>query len=407
VDEMYVARQPIFTSNMKVYGYELLCRTNRKSHMYTGSNSNRATATVMNELFELGLDKLVGSKKAFVNFDYEFIMSDLIELIHPDELVIEVLEGIKIDEFLLDKIMNLKEKQYKIALDDFAEDYASYPILPFADIIKYDVLLTPLDTLEFEVKEALKQKKILLAEKIETKDIFLQAKRMGFHLFQGYFFSRPSFVSGVKTLKSNNAIYQQILLELHSEEPSFHVLTDLIRSDINLAYHIVRSTRKLDITNATIHKCLVRLGLNELERWIHVLILQELASNKPDELIRIALVRSKFGELIAANSSLSHRKYEISLMCLFSVLDAMLDTTMELALSDISISLDAKNLLIHHRGVFRPIYDILTCYEQGDIEPMHATSEQIHLDPKKLFTYYLESIEWSEKIMFMFYTSSN
>jgi len=160
-------------------------------------------------------------------------------------------------------------------------------------------------------------------------------------------------------------------LELHAEEPSFHVLTDLIRSDINLAYHIVRSTSKLEITNATIHKCLVRLGLNELERWIHVLILQELA------------------------------------MCLFSVLDAMLDTTMELALSDISISLDAKNLLIHHRGVFRPIYDILTCYEQGDIDPMYDTSELIHLDPKKLFTYYLESIEWSEKIMFMFFTSSN
>jgi len=47
--------------------------------------------------------------------------------------------------------------------------------------------LTPLDTIKNEVKQALQQHKILLAEKIETKDIFLQAKRMGFHLFQGYF----------------------------------------------------------------------------------------------------------------------------------------------------------------------------------------------------------------------------
>ena len=81
-------------------------------------------------MFEQGIEKVVESVKAFVNFDYEFLMSDLVELIPPETLVIEVLETVKIDERLLDRIKELQHKGYKIALDDFENDMYSARALP-------------------------------------------------------------------------------------------------------------------------------------------------------------------------------------------------------------------------------------------------------------------------------------
>ena len=184
---MYIARQPIFDRAMKVYGYELLFRSDEKAVAYGSTTAEQSTATVLGGLFELGLDQLVGNKKAFVNFDYQFLLSESIELISAETLVIEVLENTIVDEVLLERLKKLKKAGYTIALDDFEESLQSYPIVPIADIIKYDILLTPLDSIRQDVKEALSQHKYILAEKIENEEEFQKAKEMGFHFFRDSF----------------------------------------------------------------------------------------------------------------------------------------------------------------------------------------------------------------------------
>lgn len=192
---MFVARQPIFKRNLEVFGYELLFRSTTESREFDGSSSQSATASVIGNLFESGIDRIVEGKYAFVNFDDQFIHSDSLELIPPNRLVIEMLENVKPDHHLMTRLKELKKKGYQIALDDFIESYHNYPLVPYADIIKFDLIATPLESIKQEIHTALSDRKILLAEKIETEAEFLQARKMGFHLFQGYFFSKPSIAS--------------------------------------------------------------------------------------------------------------------------------------------------------------------------------------------------------------------
>jgi EAL and modified HD-GYP domain-containing signal transduction protein len=398
---MYIARQPIFDKSIKVYGYELLYRAGEKSQTYDSSSSEKSTATVLGGLFELGLDQLVANKKAFVNFDDHFLMSDSIELINANSLVIEILEDTPVTETLLQRIANLKAKGYKIALDDFAENFEKYPIVPITDIIKYDIMITPLDTIEKDVKQALRQNKILLAEKIETREEFQKAFDMGFHLFQGYFFSKPSIIGGLLSKKTTNTVYQRIIAELHKPEPSYHKIAEIVSTDVNMAYRVMKAGKKLgdeDISK-TIQYALVKMGLHELERWINILMLQELSAQKPFELVRLSLLRSKFGELIATNSSFRSRRYEISLMGLFSVLDAMLDQPMELALEGVSISNDVKDALIFKKGALIPISNIITAYENGHWNEIPQLADAIHIKQEKLYELYLQSIEWTNNII--------
>lgn len=398
---MYIARQPIFDKAMKVYGYELLFRSDEESVSYGGSTSENSTATVLGGLFELGLEKIVGGRKAFINFDYNFLLSDTVELINPDTLVIEVLENTKADNQLTDRIKDLKSKGYKVALDDFTESLEKFPLVTHADILKYDIMQTPLNTIKKDVRTAISEHKTVLAEKIETEEEFITAKNMGFQLFQGYFFSKPKIVGGVKKRITSNSIYSRIMTEIHKKEPSFSKLANIIETDVDMAYKVLRliNQHKNENEVESIRKAITKIGLIEMERWVHVLMLQDIATKKPSELIRLSLVRSKFGELLAERSKLKNRKYEVSLMFLFSFLDAMMDQKMEEALEGVAVSEDTKEVLIYQSGPLKPICQVVYSYEMGNWEDMNKAAKSIGIEKRKIFMCYLEAIKWASETM--------
>lgn len=396
---MYIARQPIFNKQRNIYGYELLFRSTKQSKGYDGTSSKASTASVLSGLFEWGMDNIAGDSKAFVNFDSEMLKSSSLELIRPERLVVEILETVKIDEAVSARVIELKEKGYKIALDDYQIMNHSAKVEKDVDIIKYDILATPLNEIESQVKAHLKQHKILLAEKVETEKEFLLAKKLGFHLFQGYFFQKPQMIAGMAIKKTPKIIYQMLLVEMKKDEASFTKLAEIISNDINIAYRIMRIdhiTSKKERLK-TVRTAIVRMGLNELEHWVYLLMIQDFSSNKPLELLRLSLIRSKFGELLAKNSSFIDRQHEISLMCLFSILDALLDTDMETALENVSISDDIKDALIGKKGNLASFIKMIQAYEKADWPQVDKLSRELNMLTNYMATSYLESIWWADQ----------
>lgn len=400
---MFVARQPILNRALKIYGYELLYRRDYHAQEFCNISPERATAEVVGNLFESGINEITNNMHAFVNFDYNLILSDVIELIEPKHLVIEVLENTKVDQRLLNRITYLKRKGYKIALDDFEDDYDTYPLIPLADIIKYDIISTPLDTIQLAVQKGLAENKILLAEKVETQAEYEKAREMGFHLFQGFFFSRPSIISQSIDKKSTKLQYIRIVRELKKNEPSYQQIAEIIESDVNLSYRLLKIIKRRSEENIvySIKRALVYMGFDEIERWINILMLQELAIDKPKELMKLSLVRSKFGENIANNSKSKNRTFEISMMCLFSSLDAILNQSMEQTLSGILVTNDVKKALIHKTGPLRPVLELVLAYEKGQWETVQSISKNIKIDDKKLYDGYLYAIKTSHKILML------
>ena len=399
---MYIARQPIFNTLKKVYGYELLFRGQKDSRGYDGSGATHSTASVIAGLFESGIEQIVENKKAFINFDHELIRQDFVELIPPDRLVVEILEDVMVSKELQDRIQYLSNQGYQIALDDFVEDYGSYPLVKQANIIKYDLMATPLNTLQEAVVRGLKEKKILLAEKIEREEEFQMAKAMGFTLFQGFFFSKPAVVGRENpTQTTTKTQYMRMIKELQQEEPSFDKLAEIIGQDVNLAYRFMRvvSGRAGEESVDSIKRALTFMGLKELERWIHVLMIQDLGKHKPRELIQLSLVRSKFSERLAASSRLKKQRHEAALMGLFSTIDALMDTKMKTALENISLSPNVREALIEESGGLSEIVQMIKSYERGQWNSIDALAKELDLNPEVIYSNYLYSVDWAKKIM--------
>ncbi|AFA48805.1 diguanylate phosphodiesterase [Acetobacterium woodii DSM 1030] len=401
-DKVFIARQPIFNEQLEVYGYELLFRLTHHSNQFGGVSSRGATAAVITGLFESGIENIVEDKLAFINFDEIFIHSNAIELIKPDRLVVEMLEKIKINDILLERLKIIKEKGYKIALDDFEEDYQSYPLTSLADIIKYDLMITPLETIKNDVILAIKQGKILLAEKVETQNEFRQAKNMGFSLFQGYFFSKPIIAgySASKSLTKNQ--YFLLISELKKEDPSYNVLADLIQQDVTLAYQVVRmaSVRAKHDFVTSIQFALTYIGLNKIERWLNILMLHDLVKDKPLELMKISIIRSRFAESLARRANMTvSSQHEASMMGLFSVLDGILDQSMDDALKGISIPPSIYDALLKERGFLYPIYQLMLAYEKGDWKTTSRVSQELNIEEHILYHDYRKAIQWANEVL--------
>ena len=148
----------------------------------------------------------------------------------------------------------------------------------------------------------------------------------------------------------------------------------------------------------SIKKSLLYMGFKEIERWITILMLQDLATDKPLELMNLSLIRSKFGASLANNSKLKSRFNEISTMLLFSTLDALLDSPMKEALDGISLTSDIRQSLIDGSGDLRPILDLVLAYERANWDEVHQISTKLGIEEKIMTDYYLDALKYCKDI---------
>ena len=186
----FVAKQPILNTMRETVAYELLFRNGLSNGFPQGISAEQATTTLISEQFlDQSINKLVGNCWCFVNFPYSLIVDKLVDFLPVDKVVIEILEDCKPDDNLLKSIKELKSKGFKIALDDFTMDDAWIRFLPYTDIIKFDFKEYPLSQIQKFIQKNQGYDIKFLAEKVETEEEYQFAIRLGFSLFQGYFFS--------------------------------------------------------------------------------------------------------------------------------------------------------------------------------------------------------------------------
>ena len=225
--DIFVARQPILDRSQSVYAYELLYRSGW-NNSYDATSSVRATTdVVLNALLHIGMDRLVGGKQAFVNFDRELLMGELAGLL-PARMVIEVLENVAPDKDVVARCRELKQQGFRIALDDVTDLENVGELISVADFIKVDFRAADRRQQASVARTAIKRSIRLLAEKVETSDEFARALEMGYTLAQGYFFAKPKIIPGSRIPPAKMA-FLRLLREANKPEPNLAKIEDALK----------------------------------------------------------------------------------------------------------------------------------------------------------------------------------
>lgn len=382
--EIFVARQPIFKRNKEVFAYELLFRSSLANYFDPSQTGEAATSKVITSSFLLiGIPRLAGGKRVFINFTEDLLLKGYPALFPRDIIVVEVLEDVLASPEVAAACRKLAQKGYLLALDDFVHNDELLPLIKLARIIKFDIRLLSHEELARQVKVVMghNPRLKLLAEKVETEEEFEQCKMLGFSLFQGYFFSKPKIVSG-RDITGSKLHYLQILRLIQDENYDMSELGEVINHDTSLAYKLLKYVNSPHFARRqelqSIKEAVVMLGEKNLRQWLSLMMLSYIADDKPAELLRQAIIRGTFAEMLAGETAGAVDPGHCHTVGMFSLLPAMLDREMSEILQDIKLAGTIREALLDQEAnLAGRILKLVMAYEQADWQRVEKTAEKV------------------------------
>jgi EAL and modified HD-GYP domain-containing signal transduction protein len=401
---VFVGRQPILGRNLRTYAYELLFRSGA-SNCFDGADGVSSTAAVITNTFlSIGADRILGDSKAFINFPREMLVDGSASALPRATTVIEILETVSPDKDLIRGCRHLKDQGYLLALDDFAKGSACVPLVDLADFIKVDFRASSREDCREMAGEYGRRGIRMLAEKVETKEEFDQARSMGYGYFQGYFFARPQMISArdVPPTKLNSL---RILRELHQPEIDFPGLEKLIRLEVSLAHKLLRYVNSAVFgwngRIESLRHALVALGEDDIRKWVSLAAMPGLVSDKPVELVRTSLTRARLCELIAERAGLAYRSSDCFLMGLFSLLDAMIGRPLPELMGELGLARDVREALAENAGSANRlgnIYDLCLACEAADPDAVEKHRHGLALSLDSVAEMSVDAMAWSQLV---------
>jgi EAL and modified HD-GYP domain-containing signal transduction protein len=367
--EVFVARQPIFDRNLRVAGYELLFRGGDARDALVTDSEGATASVVLNSFTEIGLERIVGSKAAWVNVSRAFVLDGLAGTMPPSVVGLEILEEELLDERFVHALIELKRQGYRLALDDFEYSVSAERVLPLADVVKLDLLALGREGMAREVARLKRFGATLLAEKVESHEDHAYCAELGCDLFQGFFFCRPELLRNHGIL-ANRASVLEVLAALQNPGVQLGALERLIRRDVGLSFRLLRYINSaffgLRFEISSIQQALALLGVENLKRWATLTVLASV-DGKPPELTVTALARARFCER-AGERLPGPRPGELFTLGLFSVIDALMDAPIEEVVGLIPFPADMREALTERKGEKGALLECVTALEAGNFE---------------------------------------
>ncbi|MBU4525423.1 MAG: HDOD domain-containing protein [Desulfomicrobium sp.] len=401
-DRIFVARQPIFTAQMNIWGYELLFR-HGETQAAVFTDGDQATTQVIADGFALGTRGINGKIKALINFPRNVLVGAAPYVLPADRSVVEILETVLPEDEVMEACRELKNQGYTLALDDFVGEPGFEPLCEIADIVKVDILgKSPVEVLAI-VKGLRGYKARLLAEKVENLDMFNVCKKLGFELFQGYFFSKPEIVPGRK-LSASQTTKIKLLKELNESEAELSRLVEIIQTDLSISYRLLKyiNSARFSLRGKieSIPRAVNMLGRQNLRQWLQVVILSDINStDKGQELLRISVLRGRFLQLLAAVHPAPFHPDSMFVLGFFSVLDAILDQHMDQVLDEISLDPDIKGALIDPHGPNSAWLELLKELDRGRWTDLEQKATQMSIPMNLIDSVAIEAAMWTDEVM--------
>lgn len=391
----YVGRQAIFDRRLNVVGYELLYRDSEANRAQFDDVTKASATTMLNAFVELGLDELVGSVPAFVNMSAEFLLGDYPIPLPPERTVLEVLETVPVTPALIASLRELRERGFRIALDDFVLTEETRPLLSVANIIKVNVLGVSREDITQQFHALKPSGAILLAEKISTHEEHQFLRDLGFYYFQGFFLEMP-MIARTTRMPHDRAKLLRLLATLYDQRLDLRSIEGLVAAEVGLGVRLIKLASSAALSRGapigSLHQAMSRLGVQQVAALI-VLILASGFNDKPLELARQVLIRARMCELLARNATIPPD--EMFTAGLLSLLDAILDRPLQEIIDQLPLSTLVREAL--QGGASRParIVDTVRHQNRGDLTSLAGTG----FTAQAVFVAWYDSVRWADEIM--------
>ena len=394
---------PFFDRNMSVSAYSLFTRKNNflMNPSLLGSRQFDGAAYVdgLELIQELGTTTLSGGKPIFVSLNnisiFSSLESECKNTNHAPILLID--QTFPPVSMYTDRIRELREFGYHFAIRNLPvhcyEDYA--PILSQMDYILIDCQKIDAVKASFYFRKLYPDICICASNIPDTETFGKLSPAETISLFEGTFFRMP-VTRGEHKVSPLKINYISLLNLIEEDDFDLTKAADIISQDTALIISLLRlaNTRSF---NSEITSVRVAVSM----RWIQTTVIEKLCSDKPNELMRLSLLRAKFAENLAPVFGMAMRSQELFLTGLFSILDIILDCSMEEALSMVRVSGKIRTALLEHTGSLAEVLHFIVKYESAEWQEVSRQLVLKNIEIPDVSHAWVSSLQWYAKLIAM------
>lgn len=391
----YLARQPILDSHQGIFAYELLFRDSPDNKTAIIRNGVRETAQVLeNVLNNIGLSRLVGNHKAFINCSREMLLDNIFNPLDSDRFVLEILESVDADADVVDEVKKYHNRGFEFALDDVVFETENLkrlePFFPYVKYVKLDLFENSPEALKAAVPYFKERGMILLAEKVETEESFSACLLNGYDLFQGFFFAKPEVVQGKRMDGSLAPILR--LLQFLRGDPSLAQIDQAFLAQPAIAKALVqyansqKTFRRRPVEN--VQDAIAWLGVPHLQDWLMLLLYAQPemgGSPQCKPLFQNVSQRARFLESLAdvldPDGELPAQAFITGII---SRMDALVKAPMPTILEDLEVDKEITSALLHGSGKLGTLLALAEAVENDREERVGTLMKRLSLSNKDL-----------------------
>lgn len=401
---------PFFDRNMSVSAYSLFTRKNNflmnPSLLSSRQFDGAAYVDGLELIQELGTTTLSGGKPIFVSLNnisiFSSLESECKNTNHAPILLID--QTFPPVSMYTDRIRELREFGYHFAMRNLPvhcyEDYA--PILSQMDYILIDCQKIDAVKASFYFRK-LYPDICICASNIPDMETFGKlSPAETISLFEGTFFRMP-VTRGEHKVSPLKINYISLLNLIEEDDFDLTKAADIISQDTALIISLLRlaNTRSFNSEITSVRVAVSMLGQKDLTRWIQTTVIEKLCSDKPNELMRLSLLRAKFAENLAPVFGMAMRSQELFLTGLFSILDIILDCSMEEALSMVRVSGKIRTALLEHTGSLAEVLHFIVKYESAEWQEVSRQLVLKNIEIPDVSHAWVSSLQWYAKLIAM------
>ena len=407
--QLFLGRQPILGHEQQVFAYELLFRNGETDNGNRADirDPTQATSTVIANAFaELSISDSLGPYRGFINVDHEFLFSDVIEGLPKTLVAFEIPESVAPTAKVVARCLQLSALGFMLAADNVVElDAARRPLLSLADIIKVNISRMDAEGLKELVSELKPLGNKLLAEKVESAEQLALCQSLDFDLFQGYYFAKPTIISGKKLNPSQLVLIH--LLGLIMEDAETTQIENAFKLEPGLAVNMLRLTNSVSCGLSTkitsLRHAITILGRRQLQRWLQLLIYTNPKGTEQsiNPLLQLAATRGRLMELLADRLQQRNREFadQAFMVGIMSLMPTLLGMAMAEILAQLPVMPRVKQALIEYGGQHGHLLRLVESTEQTDHEVQELVLGQASgINAEFLGTCLAQALSWANNL---------
>lgn len=398
-----IGRQPILDRNERIYGYELLFRPTDSNEVDVLDARQATASVIINTLETFGIRELLGGHKGFINVDVEMLMYEGLELLPTEHIVIELLESIEPTPEVVDRCRSLKEAGFVLALDDHVCSPDFEDLYAIVDIVKIDLLQTPLETLPGVIELLRSYPFKLLAEKVESRDLFKACHQLGFEYFQGYYFAKPDIIK--KKKMDDDLLSLLKLLRLLADDACIDDLEMAFRGSPSLTYKLLMLVNSVAFGNRQkiqgVRHAITMTGRLQIKRWLQLAMFAADGDDALEHpLVDMAASRAGFMEQMAfvhpvlqLDGDASERAFMTGIL---SLMESVYDVTVAEIVANLNLNDEIAAALLDRSGHYGSLLTIMEHIEGLDMRSASEVLHSVGINPNMMPELQLRAFNWRQ-----------